>query len=296
MKTFTKFSFLIIAAVGLATLGGCKKSSKDNGTNTGNNGYVKTKYNTNPVTATASCDYDTNDTSLTNHGWTKVFDDEFTGGLTNWGAVTGGVQKELELNQPANVQVSNGVMTITAKAESASGPKTVGNDTTANFNFTSGWVISNGTFAASSSTPKIRIVSRIKTAGGDGLTSAFYSFGAGNWPVNGEIDFMENKGNDLKTYAFDYFYGSQAGKNLVTDGLMFNPTTDDLSTCYHVYMTEWTQNKLSTYLDGNLVESTSSSYIPNLFGKQQHLVHHARLHVEIPHCQQCKQQRGNQAR
>lgn len=272
MKTYTKYSFLI-AAISLTALGGCKKnsSSNDNNNTGGNGGYVKTKYNTNSVTATASCDYDVSDTALTNHGWTKAFDDEFSGGLTNWGAVTGGVNKEFELNQPSNVNVSNGVLTITAKAQAASGPKTVGNDTTANFNFTSGWVISTGTFAASSSTPKIRIVARLKAAAGEGLTSIFYAFGDGNWPVNGEIDMMENKGDDPKTYAVDYFYGTAANKNLVTDGLMFNPTTEDLSACYHVYMMEWTQNTLSTYIDGNLVETSNSSYIPSLYGKQQHL-------------------------
>ena len=270
MKNFTKYAFLIAAAGSLA-LGGCKKSNKTETKKNDSSGYVKTVYNTNPVTATASCDYDVSDTAYTNHGWTKSFDDEFDNGLGNWGAITGGVQKEFQLNQPANVNVSNGVMTITAKKESASGPKTVGNDTTANFNFTSAWVISTGTFAASSSTPKIRIVARIKTASGDGLTSTFYTFGANNWPTNGEIDMMEVKGNDPKVYAFDYFYGSTVGTSSVKDGLMFNPTTEDLSACFHVFMMEWTQTTLKTYIDGNLVETSNSSYIPNLFGKQQHL-------------------------
>ncbi|HWD89700.1 MAG TPA: glycoside hydrolase family 16 protein [Mucilaginibacter sp.] len=272
MKTYTKLSFLAIA-VALVSLGACKKGSskKDNNNNNGNGGYQKTTYNTNPQTATASCDYDSSDTSLTNHGWTKTFDDEFSNGLGNWDALTGGVQKELELNQSSNVQVSNGVLTITAKKESVSGPKTYGSDTTANFNFSSGWIVSNATFAPTSSASKIRIVARIKTAGGNGLTSTFYGFGDSVWPTNGEIDFMESIGNDPKTYAVDYFYGSTAGTDLVTDGLTFNPTTADLSTCFHVYTMEWTQNSLSSYLDGNLVETSNSSYIPKLFGQGHHL-------------------------
>jgi beta-glucanase (GH16 family) len=269
MKTYTKHSLFIAASI-LTILGGCKKNSSNKDSNdTG--GYVKTKYNTNSVTATATCDYNMDDTAMTNHGWTKAFDDEFTGDLSNWGAVTGGVQKEFQCNEPANVQISNGALTITAKAQTVTGPKTVGNDTTQTFNFTSGWVISHVTFAATQATPKIRIVARIKTAGGNGLTSNFYTFGTGNWPVNGEIDLMENKGNDPKTYAVNYFYGSAPGKNLVTDGLMFNPTTGDLSACYHVYIMEWTQHTLTTYLDGNPVETSNSSYISSLFGKQQYL-------------------------
>jgi hypothetical protein len=272
MKTFTKYSFLI-AAIGLTALAGCKKNSSGNDDNkdNGNGGYVKTKYNTNSVTANATCDYNSDDTSLTNHGWTKVFDDEFSGNLGNWYALKGGVYKELECNEPGNVQVSNGVMTITARPEQVTGPKTYGNDTTANFNFTSGWVVSNATFSANSSTPKVRIMARIKAASGYGLTSLFYGFGDGNWPVNGEVDYMENKSDDPKTYAVDYFYGQTANKNIVTDGLMFNPTTEDLSACYHVYMMEWSQNTLTAYLDGNLVETSNSSSIPNLFGKSHHL-------------------------
>lgn len=272
MKTYTKYP-LLIAALGLTILGGCKKnSSKTDPNNNGDNGgYVKTKYNTNSVTATAVCDYNMDDTAMTNHGWTKTFDDEFSGSLSNWGAVTGGVQKELELNQPANVQISNGALTITAKAQTVTGPKTVGNDTTQSFGYSSGWVISNATFTAGPATPKIRIVARIKSAGGYGLSSLFYAFGTGDWPLNGEIDCMENQGNDPKTYATDYFYGPSAGKSVVTDGLMYDPTTEDLSACYHVYITEWTQSKLTTYIDGNLVATTSGAYVPQLFGKPMHL-------------------------
>src|SRR5579872_5045586 len=72
MKTFTNYP-LLIATLGLTILGGCKKnsSSNDSNNNNGNNGgYVKTKYNTNSVTATATCDFDVSDTAYTNHGWT----------------------------------------------------------------------------------------------------------------------------------------------------------------------------------------------------------------------------------
>jgi beta-glucanase (GH16 family) len=269
MKTYTKYP-LLIAAVGLTILGGCKKNSSKPNNGSDSSGYVKTKYNTNSVTATAICDYNMDDTAMTNHGWTKTFDDEFTD-FSNWGAVTGGVQKELQCNEPANAQVSNGVLTITAKHETVTGPKTVGNDTTQSFDYTSAWIISHAAFSASSATPKIRIVARLKTASGYGLSSVYYAFGAGNWPVNGEIDMMENQGYDPKVYSFDYQYGTSVGKNLVTNALIFNPTTGDLSACYHVYILEWTQNSLTSYLDGNLVETTNDTYVPGLFGKPMHL-------------------------
>lgn len=271
MKTYTKYSFFI-AALSITVMGGCKKnSSSDSGNKTSGSGYVKTKYNTNPVTASATCDYDVSDTAYTNHGWTKAFDDEFTGDLSNWGAVTGGVQNELECNEPANAQVANGVLTITAKQETVTGPKTVGNDTTTSFGYTSAWITSKASFSASSATPKVRIVARLKVAAGYGLSSIFNAFGEGDWPVNGEIDCLVNQGDDPEDYSVDYNYGNVANKDLVTDGLMFNPVNEDLSTCYHVYVMEWTQNSLSAYLDGNLVESTNGTYVPNLFGKAMHL-------------------------
>jgi beta-glucanase (GH16 family) len=276
MKTHTKYPVLV-AAMGFVILGGCskRKSGGDSTpiTTTTNVGYVKTPTNINTVTATASCDYDVSDTAYTNHGWTKAFDDEFTD-LSNWYAVTGGVKTELECNEPANAQIVNGALTITAKQESVTGPKLVGNDTTQSFSYTSAWLISNATFSANATTPKVRIVARLKTASGYGISSVFSAFGVGgsnDWPMNGEIDMMENQGYDPKTYAVDYLYGTTAGKSLVTDGLIFNPVTEDLSACYHVYVMEWTQNSLKTYIDGNLVETTNGTYVPNLFGKAMYL-------------------------
>jgi hypothetical protein len=268
------FKSLTVAAISLVSMSGCKKNSgttDTNSTTTGTaSGYVKTATNTNPLTASATCDYDVSDTAYTNHGWTKTFDDEFTN-LSNWGAITGGVQNELECNEPANVLVANGFLNITAKQQTVTGPKLVGNDTTASFGYTSGWITSKATFSASSATPKVRIVARIKVAAGYGLSSIFSAYGEGNWPLNGEIDMLENQGYDVKNYAVDYDYGTTVNKDVVTDGLMFNPVNEDLSACYHVYVMEWTQTSLNAYLDGNLVESTSGTYVPQLFGKAMHL-------------------------
>ena len=102
----------------------------DNSGNGGNGGPTPTtgKY-TNPNTATAVCDDNMTDTALTNHGWTKTFDEEFSGTLSNSQVLHGGMYKELECNDPSNVQIVNGVLQITAKKGAITGPKTVGNDT-----------------------------------------------------------------------------------------------------------------------------------------------------------------------
>src|SRR3569832_306206 len=133
---------LVIAITGLMALVGCGKGGRNSGNtgNTGNTGNNNPPVNTikiNPVTTTATCDFDVNDTTLTNHGWTKTLDDEFTGDLSKWNVEVGGMQGVLQCNEAANAQIANGVMQITTKLETVTGPKTVNNDTTATFNFTS---------------------------------------------------------------------------------------------------------------------------------------------------------------
>ena len=270
MKIFTPTPFLSGILL-VAALSGCSKMSDTKSTgNTGNTGTTS-KY-TNPNTATAVCDYDTGDTSLTNHGWTKAYDEEFSTDLSNWVVLTGGMIKESECYEPANVVVANGTLQITAKQQSVTGPKTVGNDTTANFNYTSGWLYTKQAFAANSSTPKVRIVARIKMAPGYGLTNLYWAFGQGQWPTGGEIDMAEVQGDNPKIYATDYAYGSIANDNFVSGGLLYNPTTEDLTACYHVYTMEWTQNSLNSYIDGKLVEAkTGGGHISDLFGKPQYI-------------------------
>src|SRR4051812_9191064 len=78
--------------------------------------------NVNPQTANPVCDYDLKDTSLTNHGWTKAFEDDFTGNLNNWYAYTGGVTGEAQYYQPENAQIVNGVLQLSAKIQNVTGP------------------------------------------------------------------------------------------------------------------------------------------------------------------------------
>lgn len=269
MSVRNKLYFAIAITV-LIALGGCGKQG-GTGKNNNNTGPVSTM-KINPVTTTAVCDFDVNDTTLTNHGWTKAFDDEFTGDLSNWVPLVGGMQGVLQCNEAANAQIVNGALQITAKHETVTGPKTVQSDTAATFDFTSAWLTSKQTFTANSTTPKVRLVARIKVARGYGVTSLFWSYGTGVWPTTGEIDCLEAQGNDTKMYSTDYKYGTTPGTSLVTDSHLYNPTTADLADCYHVYTMEWTQNSLTSYLDGNLVEvKTTGGYIGNLFGKAQNI-------------------------
>lgn len=264
MKTFSQ-SLILIASICLAGFFGCKKLAP---TSPKTQGPI---VNVNPQTATTVCDYDFNDTTLTANGWTKVFDDEFTGDLSNWYAYTGGVKNELQYYEPANVQIVNGVLQLSAKHETVTGPTPGDTTVQKTYNYTSGSIVSNLTYSANSTTPKVRIVARVKVASGYGLVSIFESYGI-NWPTNGQINFFQVEGDNTKQYETNYFYGKQIGQNLVNDGYYSNPASEDLSTCWHVFMTEWTQNSLNYYLDGQLVETkTVDGYVPALFGKPENI-------------------------
>lgn len=269
MSVQTKLYF-VIAITGLVALSGCSKSDSSK-KGTGNNQPIDVM-KINPVVSTATCDFDDNDTTLTNHGWTKAFDDEFTGDLSNWNVAVGGMPGLLQCNESANAQIVNGALQITPKRETVTGPTQVNSPNTSSFDFTSAWLTSKQSFSANSTTPRVRLVARIKVARGFGVTSLFWTYGNGVWPTNGEIDCMEVQGNTPKTYSTDYKFGTTPGTSLASGTLLYNPTTEDLSNCYHVYTMEWTQNSLNSYLDGKLVETkTAGGYIGNLFGTTQNI-------------------------
>ncbi|WPU95700.1 glycoside hydrolase family 16 protein [Mucilaginibacter sabulilitoris] len=215
--------------------------------------------------------YDVNDTALTNKGWIKSFEDNFNGDLSQWRVLNGGVQKELACYQAANLKISGGYLTISAKKETVTGPEIVGADPVKSFDYSSGWIVSKAQISINATTPVIRIVARLKVAPGNGLTSLLYSFG-GNWPTNGEIDFLEVKGSDKDELLSDYQYGQVPLQDLVKNGLSTTVTDGDLSAAFHVYEFEWSQTSIRTYIDGKLVETkTQGGYIPAMFGKMQSL-------------------------
>jgi len=262
----------LLAGISIIIAGGCKKHSDLQGQNVSVN-PTNLDPVLNPIIAHVVCDYDFNDTTLTNHGWKKTFDDDFSGDLSKWTLWHGGgLQNELQCYQPENLKVENGILQINAKKETVTGPKTISNDSTQTFNYTSGGLQSKTPISADSENPKVKLVARVKVAHGYGLASAFWSYG-NNWPQNGEIDVMEARGDDATKYFTDFFYGPDVNKNVVPipESYVSNRTDGDLSTCYHVYETEWDQHVLVVKVDGQVIETKSSAYVASLFGKTQYV-------------------------
>ena len=224
----------------------------------------------------ASCSYIFNESDLTNAGWTKILDEQFTN-LNNWNIWFGGAyNNELQLYRSNNLVLSNGNLQIIAKKEKLTGPTLPGSSSTKTFNYTSGRIESKILYSANVTNPKIRMVARIKLPSGYGMWPAFWSYGD-PWPTQGEIDIMEAKGQEPNTYYTNYFYGTTANSNLVSGATSTINSLVSLQSCFHVYEVIWEASKLSFYLDGILVDTKSASspggnYVSSLFGKNEKIV------------------------
>jgi beta-glucanase (GH16 family) len=215
------------------------------------------------------CDYNLDENALTNAGWTKTFEDNFDTDFSKWNIWNGGAfNNELQMYQASNLSLSAGNLIITAKHETVTGPTTPFDATPKTFNYTSGRIESTTNFSSSFSSPKVRMIARIKLPAGYGMWPAFWSYGD-PWPTQGEIDILEARGQEDLKYQTNYFYGKAVNRNLVrgAEGLI---TTDvSVQTCYHIYELIWSQNSLQFYFDGVLVKTNSGSYVPDLFGKSE---------------------------
>jgi len=90
----------------------------------------------------------------------------------------------------------------------------------------------------------------------------------GPWPKSGEIDIMESRGNDPKTYDGGRDTSSSAlhwGLDFGTD--RFLQTTNkrfirrsDYSKAFHTFGMEWSENYLYTYVDNRLLQTLSVGF------------------------------------
>jgi beta-glucanase (GH16 family) len=224
------------------------------------------------VNATGICDYVFNEAAVTAAGYTKIFEDNFDADLSKWNIWTGGAfNNELQYYQAANMQLLNGNLIITAKKETVTGVTTPFDATPKTFNYTSGRIECKTNISASATTPKMRIVARIKLPAGYGMWPAYWSYGD-PWPTQGEIDYLEARGQEPFKYQTNYFYGRATNRNLVKNQVGFITSDISLTSCYHVYEMIWSQNSLTSIFDGNVVETKAGSFVPNLFGKTERVV------------------------
>lgn len=228
--------------------------------------------NTASMLAPGVCNYMLDESTLTNAGWIKVFEDDFSSGLSKWNIWKGGAyNNELQYYQEPNLQVSNSILSIVARKETVTGSTLPSDPTPKTFDFTSGRIESKAHFSATHTTPKVRMMARIRLPKGYGMWPAFWSYGD-PWPTQGEIDIMEARGHEDFKYQTAYWYGRRSGINQTSGTEGYITTTNSLMDCWHIYEVIWEKNALTYYLDGQIVDIKTGGNIPNFFRKSERII------------------------
>lgn len=149
-------------------------------------------------------------------------------------------------NRPSNVIVQNGVLKITAIKESYSGS-----------NYTSARIKSQGLYSFTYG----RVEISAKLPSSVGTWPALWMLGSNitntAWPACGEMDIMEQKGNELnKIYGTVHYPGHSGG-----GGIGNTLTIANSSTQFHKYTLDWSAVAIKMYVDKVLyltVPNTSS--------------------------------------
>jgi beta-glucanase (GH16 family) len=183
-------------------------------------------------------------------GWKLVWADEFDkNGMpdtTRWNYDTrgndygwGNNEKQwYTIAKPENCRIENGILVITARKEK-----------TGNKEYSSARLTTKN--KGDWKYGKIEVRAKLPT--GNGTWPAIWMLPTenkyGGWPKSGEIDIMEHVGynpdtvfSTVHTGKFNHMIGTQVGKKT---GL---PTA---TTEFHVYTTEWEENEIRSYVDGN---------------------------------------------
>lgn len=186
-----------------------------------------------------------------------TWSDDFTGPAgaapdgSKWRYDTGGSgwgNNELEYYTTSTRNAAldgNGNLVITARKENPAGYSCW----YGSCQYTSARLLTNGTFSQAYG----RFEARIKIPRGQGLWPAFWMLGSdiatNPWPNSGEIDIMENVGNQPSTvYGTLHGPGYSGGNGL--GGSTSLPNGQALADAFHTYTVDWAPDSITWYLDG----------------------------------------------
>lgn len=187
--------------------------------------------------------------------WKLVWSDEFNNpsiDTNHWkfevGNHNGWGNHELEYYtaSPTNAFVSGGVLHIVARHESTNG-----------FVYTSARLKSEGLFSKKYG----RFEFRAKFPQGQGYWPALWLMPEhsvyGGWPLCGEIDVTENKGNYPAVVQGTIHYAGADGGHLQSTELFTFPQNDGAMN-FHTYLLEWTTNSISWSVDRRVYETQTN--------------------------------------
>lgn len=195
---------------------------------------------------------------LPQRNWELTWSDEFDGAAgtlpdsTKWtfdigtgNNGWGNAELQYYTNRTSNVQLNGeGQLVITARRENFSGSA-----------FTSSRVKTKGLFAQKYG----RFEARIKTPTGPGIWPAFWMLGANidsvPWPQCGEIDIMEQRGQESYINHGSVHGPGYSGGNAKTKAYMLQ--NDRFNNDFHVYAVEWGADFIDYFVDGFLYQRIS---------------------------------------
>jgi beta-glucanase (GH16 family) len=156
-------------------------------------------------------------------------------GNGDWG--WGNNEKQYYTNRSVNSRVENGVLKITAKAESYEG-----------FNYTSARLITKDKFEFKYG----RVDIKAKLPEGQGTWPALWLLGANiddvGWPACGEIDIMEHWGH-IPTEVSSAIHTPSCYSGNCSNMRVGETTVSDYATEFHIYSMEWDENEIRFLLD-----------------------------------------------
>lgn len=196
------------------------------------------------------------------HNWQLVWEDEFNGnsgelpdttkwvfdigrGNNGWGNQESQYYTSLPENTSKDGKSNLVITAIKKNYEGAS--------------YTSGRIKTKGTFEQKYG----RFEARLKSPSGQGMWPAFWMLGNNvdtvGWPLCGEIDIMELRGQ-LPTIALGTLHGpSYSGdKAISTKNTLVNSRYDN---SFHVFAVEWDENKIDFFVDDYLYRRIEKSEI-----------------------------------
>lgn len=183
-----------------------------------------------------------------------IWSDEFNGttlDASKWTVQTGNGcpncgwgNSELQYytNSTSNLRVENGTLVMEARKDAAG-------------NYTSSRINTNGKFTRRFG----RFEMRAKLPTGTGIWPAFWMLPtAGNWPNSGEIDIMENRGDQPSTVGGTLHYGNVAPNNF-HDGTGYTLSSGNFTDNYHIFTVDWQLGKIDWYVDGILYKTETKT-------------------------------------
>ena len=194
-----------------------------------------------------------------------LFSDDFTGtagtspSSSKWGFAEGGNgwgNNELEsyTRRTRNASLDGaGNLDITALKETYTGADGITR------NYTSARLTTVNTFSFQYGTA----VARMRIPGGQGLWPAFWALGTNKsvvgWPLCGEIDVMENHGDELNTVHGTIHGALQAATGQQWNSSTKTDTPSPLSNDFHTYGLVWGPGAIAMTLDGRTFFSVAAA-------------------------------------